>query len=170
MDILSQIEPLRRYARVLTRDAEAADDLVQATLLRAHERASSFRDGANVRVWLMSILHNLFIDQSRSTRARGLREQDWAGLNPGFATPAGEQAARLAQLRRAMLGLPSEQREALHLVAIEGLEIAEAAIVLEVPAGTVMSRLGRARATLRAYEDGAQPRLKLVKGQRDDRA
>ena len=137
-DVHQHITPLRRFARVLTRDPERADDLVQATLLRACENAGGFRDGANLRVWLMSILHNLFIDQSRSAMARDKREREWAGLNPGFAHPNGEQAARLAQLRTAMLSLPQEQREALHLVAIEGLEIAEAASVLQVPSGTVM--------------------------------
>lgn len=181
-DIQPHLEALRRYARVLTRAGQEADDLVQGALLRAYERRASFRPGGSLRVWLMSILHNHFIDQMRSRTASLAREQAWAELNPGFSTPDGEQALRLSQLRLAFLDLPADQREALHLVAIEGLSIAEAAAILHIPAGTVMSRVGRARAALRRFEDdtprredpAAPPRdktrrgLRLIGG-RDDR-
>lgn len=73
LDIVGQLEALRRYALVLTRDAEAADDLVQATFVRAQELRTTFRDGADVQVWLMAILHNLFIDGRRSARATQAR-------------------------------------------------------------------------------------------------
>src|SRR6056297_868732 len=155
LDIVGQLEALRRYARVLARDAEAADDLVQATFVRAQERRATFRDGADLRVWLMAILHNLFIDSRRSAQAAEAREQAWAETRPAFVAPSGEMAARLAQLRAAFLSLSADQREALHLVAVEGLGPAEAAEVLGVPPGTVMSRIGRARAALRAFEEGA---------------
>ncbi len=173
LDIVGQLEALRRYARVLTRDAEAADDLAQATFVRAQERRATFRDGANVQVWLMAILHNLFIDGRRSAQAAEAREQAWAETRPTFMAPSGEMAARLAQLRVAFLSLSAEQREALHLVAVEGLGPAEAAQVLGVPPGTVMSRVGRARAALRAFEDGAahagpEKPLRVVGG-RDER-
>lgn len=173
LDIVGQIEALRRYARVLARDAEAADDLVQATFVRAQERRATFRDGADVRVWLMAILHNLFIDGQRSAQATEAREQAWAETRPTFVAPSGEVAARLAQLRTAFLSLNAEQREALHLVAVEGLGPAEAAQILGVPPGTVMSRVSRARAALRAFENGtagswpARP-FRIVGG-RDDR-
>lgn len=173
LDIVGQVEALRRYARVLTRDAETADDLVQATFVRAQERRASFRDGADVRVWLMAIMHNLFIDGRRSAQAAQAREQAWAETRPTYVESSAELAARLAQLRAAFLALSSEQREALHLVAVEGFSVAEAAEVLGVPPGTVMSRVGRARAALRSFEDGAadagpaQP-LRIVGG-RDER-
>ena len=173
LDIVGQLEALRRYARVLTRDAEAADDLVQATFVRAQERRATFRDGADVRVWLMAILHNLFIDTRRSAQASQAREQAWAETRPSFVEASGEMAARLAQLRNAFLSLSAEQREALHLVAVEGLGPAEAAQVLGVPAGTVMSRVGRARAALRAFEDGrgedASAKPFRIVGGRDER-
>ena len=173
LDIVGQLEALRRYARVLTRDAEAADDLVQATFVRAKERRATFRDGAGLRVWLMTILHNLFIDSRRSARATQAREQAWAETRPTFAEPSGEMAARLAQLRVAFLSLSAEQREALHLVAVEGLGPAEAAEVLGVPPGTVMSRVGRARAALRAFEEGrgeaATKKPFRIVGGRDER-
>lgn len=155
LDIVGQLEALRRYARVLTRDAEAADDLVQATFVRAQERRATFREGADLRVWLMAILHNLFVDTYRSAQAARAREQAWAESRPSFVEPSGEISARLAQLRSAFLSLSAEQREALHLVAVEGLGPAEAAHVLGLPVGTVMSRVGRARAALRAFEDGS---------------
>lgn len=154
LDIVGQIEALRRYALVLTRDPEAADDLVQATFVRARERRATFREDADVRVWLMAVLHNLFIDTRRSEQAAERREQAWAETRQAFVEPSGEMAARLAQLRDAFLSLSAEQREALHLVAVEGLAVGEAAEVLGVPPGTLMSRVGRARAALRAFEDG----------------
>lgn len=171
-DVQPHLDALRRYARVLARADQGADDLVQGALLRAYERRASFREGADLRVWLMAILHNHFIDQLRSRKTTMAREQAWAETNPGFALPGGEHVVRLDQLRRAFLVLPADQREALHLMAVEGLSVAEIATVLQIPAGTVMSRVGRARAALRLFEDGpaAQPepaRLRLVRG-RDD--
>lgn len=156
LDIIGQLETLRRYAWVLTRNGDAADDLVQATFVRARERRGTFRDGSDPRVWLMTILHNLFIDARRSARAAEAREQAWAEMRPAFVEPSGEMAARLAQLRAAFLALNAEQREALHLVAVEGVCVAEAAGILGVAPGTVMSRVGRARAALRAFEDGTR--------------
>lgn len=168
-DLVPHLDPLRRYARVLARGDAEADDLVQGALLRAFERRASFRDGANLRVWLMSILHNHFIDHTRSRRAAMARDHAWAETNPGFAPPEGEHVVRLEQLRRAFLALPAQQREALHLLAVEGLSVAEVSAILEIPVGTVMSRVGRARASLRRFEDepAARPALKLVRGHDD---
>jgi len=171
-DIERHLDSLRRYARVLARADQDADDLVQGALLKAYERRAGFHHGADLRVWLMSILHNHFIDQTRSRKANAAREQAWAEINPGFALPAGEHVVRLEQLRQAFLHLPEEQREALHVMAIEGLSVAEASAVLGIPAGTVMSRIGRARAALRLFEDGPAVKrdpshLKLLRG-RDD--
>lgn len=179
-DFVAEIEPLRRYARVLLRDPEAADDLVQATFLRACERLCSFRDGANPRVWLMSVMHNLFIDQTRSARAALQRDRAWADLTPPHVAARGETAARLAQIARAFATLPEDQREALHLLAVEGLSVAEVAAILSLPPGTVMSRVARARASLRAFEaapdaapvadDGTGRALRVIPGgTRNDR-
>lgn len=168
-DLTPHLEPLRRYARMLTRGDSGADDLVQGALLRAVERRASFREGANLRVWLMAILHNHFIDQTRARKAAMARDQAWSEMNPGFSPPEGEHVVRLEQLRRAFLSLPADQREALHLMAIEGLSVAEVSAILDIPAGTVMSRVGRARAALRRFEDEpvAKPTLKVLRG-RDD--
>jgi RNA polymerase sigma-70 factor (ECF subfamily) len=171
-DVQPHLDALRRYARVLARADHGADDLVQGALLRAYERRATFREGADLRVWLMTILHNHFIDQLRSRKTTMAREQAWAETNPGFALPDGEHVVRLDQVRRAFLALPADQREALHLMAVEGLSVAEIATVLQIPAGTVMSRVGRARAALRLFEDGpaaksGPARLRLVRGRHD---
>ena len=92
------------------------------------------------------------------------RDQAWADLNAPHVTPDGEDAVRLSQLRQAFFRLPTDQREALHLVAVEGTSFAEAASILGVPAGTVMSRVARARDALRQMEEGTarRPALRLV--------
>lgn len=154
-DVLGQLAVLRRYARSLTRDEHDAEDLVQDTLLRAYERRAGFDAARNLRVWLLSILHNAFVDSGRARRAEAKRALRAAEVAPEAEGPAQEHHVRLAEVRRAFLDLPDEQRAALHLVAIEGLSYAEAADALKIPTGTLMSRLARGRAALRALEEGA---------------
>lgn len=153
-DIVAQLASLRRYARALTRDEADAEDLVQEALLRAYEKRGTFRPERNIRAWLLSILHNIFIDRIRSRRSELLRISHAGALAETSEAPAQDHVVRLAQVRQTFFALPEEQRAALHLVAIEGLSYAEAATTLAIPIGTLMSRLGRARATLRAIEDG----------------
>lgn len=151
---------LRRYALALTREPHDAEDLVQETLVRAYEKRRSFRVGSPLKPWLMSIMHNCFVDARRSSAARSRNMPE-----PGEGTyPAGQTAAvYLDEVRRAFLKLPDEQREALHLVAIEGLTYPEAAKVLDVPEGTVLSRVSRARQTLRTDPNPAPAnRLRIV--------
>lgn len=168
--ILEQWPALRRYALALSRDEAEAEDLVQEALMRGHEKRRSFRPGADMKRWLFSILRNGFLDKRRSRKAEMRREGAFAALAPEAMDPPQESAVRLAQLRAGFLELPEEQREALSLVAVEGLTYAEAAEVAEVPLGTMMSRVARARAQLRAFEEGraAAPKLKLVGGRDAD--
>lgn len=164
-DVLGQLPALRRYALSLTRNASDAEDLVQEALLRAYERRSTFRADGNLRGWLLSLMHNLFVDRQRSTASAAGHEQEFvsrAALN----LPANQyDTLRLAQVRRAFDLLAVEQREALHLVTIEGLSYDEAAMVLGVPAGTVMSRISRGREALRRWE--SEPTIRLIKGMSD---
>ena len=156
-DVIAQLAPLRRYARALTRDESQADDLVHDALVRAYERRSTFRRGASLRNWLLSILHNTFVDGHRRRKAERRRDAEAAQLAE-VTVPAGqEDSVQLRQIRQAFLGLPEEQRAVLHLVAIEGLPYQEAANALGIPLGTLMSRLGRARAALRAFEESGRP-------------
>lgn len=177
-DMVELLVPLRRYARALTRDSLRADDLVHDTLVRALESRAGLRPNTNLRTWMMTVLHNVFIDEQRRKRVEARHADVLVQLSDEVALPAQESQLRLAQIRRAFEALPEEQRAALHLVTIEGLAYAEAAAVLGIPIGTLMSRLGRGRAALRAFEDGggrlkpardetpdprpARPRLRLV--------
>jgi RNA polymerase sigma factor (sigma-70 family) len=172
MDVIGLLGPLRRYARSLTRDESQAEDLVQDTLVRAYERRGSFRSSGNLRGWLLSILHNTFIDNRRRHVAELRRLEQAAHLADTMVPPEQESTVRLQQVQTAFMALPDEQRAALHLVAIEGLPYQEAANALKIPVGTLMSRLGRARAALRGFEGGAgvqpseakRPSLRVVGG------
>jgi RNA polymerase sigma-70 factor (ECF subfamily) len=149
---------LRRYARALTRDREAADDLVQDTLLRALRSAHLFHGGA-VRTWAYAILTNLNRNRLRSLARRpALLPVDEAALaGPGQA----ESGAR--DIARALAALTEDQRSVLLLVVLEGLSYRAVAEVEGVPIGTVMSRLARARAGVKAFLDGERPALRRVK-------
>jgi RNA polymerase sigma-70 factor (ECF subfamily) len=173
MDVIGLLGPLRRYARSLTRDEIHAEDLVQDTLIRAYERRSSFRSGGNLRGWLLSILHNSFIDDRRRQASEFRRLEQAAAFVDTEVPPEQESWVRLQQVQAAFMSLPDEQRAALHLVAIEGLSYQEAANALKIPVGTLMSRLGRARAALRGFEAGTdhaqpseakRPSLRIVGG------
>lgn len=174
-DIASQLPVLRRYGLSLTRNAADAEDLVHEALLRAHERRATFRKDRNLRGWLLSIVHNCFVDGARRKRSETAKLAHAGDLAESASPAPQDHAVRLAQVRQIFMTLPDEQRAALHLVAIEGLSYQEAASALGIPIGTLMSRLGRARATLRAMEDGTAadgtaPRgnhLRLVGGSDD---
>lgn len=153
-DIVDLLVPLRRYARSLTRDTLRADDLVHDALVRALEARPALRPGTNLRTWMMTVLHNVFIDDQRRRRVETRHADVLVQLSDEITPPAQEGHVRLAQIRRAFQTLPEEQRAALHLVTLEGMAYADAAAVLGIPIGTLMSRLGRGRAALRAFEAG----------------
>ncbi|AWN41049.1 sigma-70 family RNA polymerase sigma factor [Methylobacterium durans] len=159
-DIVDLLVPLRRYARALTRDTLRADDLVHDTLVRALESQATLRPSTNLRTWMMTVLHNVFIDDQRRKRVEARHADVLVQMSDEVALPAQEGQVRLAQIREAFQTLPEEQRAALHLVTIEGMAYADAAAVLGIPIGTLMSRLGRGRAALRAFEEGRPARGK----------
>lgn len=166
-DIIASLASLQRYARALTRDHGRAEDLVHDALLRAMERASTYRDGDNLSGWLRAILHNTFIDQRRRAAADARRASDVAGTAANEAAPPQDAHLQLQDTMRAFEALPDEQRAALYLVAVEDLSYAEAAETLGIPLGTLMSRIGRARAALRATEDrNDQPGVAALSGGR----
>ena len=166
-DFLDQLEAcvpaLRRYARALTRNADLADDLVQDCLERALSRRGLFRPTGAVRAWLFTILLNLHRNALRTSHRRG--ETVDIDTVPELSTPAPQPGhIALAELARAIETLPPEQKEALLLVTLEGIPYAEAAGIIGIPLGTLMSRLGRARAALRTLTGSpAEPHLRTVK-------
>ncbi|MEQ8601341.1 MAG: sigma-70 family RNA polymerase sigma factor [Devosia sp.] len=167
VDFLDELEAcvpaLRRYARALTRNIDHADDLVQDCLERAISRRGLFRPRGPMRPWLFTILVNLHRNARRSEQRRGTHLD--ADSRPDLGTPAPQHShLALAELSRAIDGLPLEQKETLLLVTLEGMAYAEAASILDIPLGTLMSRLGRARANLRLSTGEAQePHLRSVK-------
>jgi RNA polymerase sigma-70 factor (ECF subfamily) len=155
LELPQHLPALRRYARALTGDVTAADDLVQDCAERALSRAHLWRRPGNMRAWLFTIMHNLNANNRRyaASRPRLAAIQDV----PEPSWPAG-QLQRLAttQTLAAIRQLSDDHREVLILVAVEGMAYAEAAAVLDIPCGTVMSRLSRARDHLRQLT-GDQP-------------
>jgi RNA polymerase sigma-70 factor (ECF subfamily) len=152
VDFLDELQAcvpaLRRYARALARDIDRADDLVQDCLERAIARRALFRPRGPLRPWLFTILTNLYRNARRAERRHGHPvDIDTVGT---LATPAPQPGhLALAELARAIETLPLDQKEALLLVTLEGFAYAEAAEILAIPVGTLMSRLGRARSALR---------------------
>jgi RNA polymerase sigma-70 factor (ECF subfamily) len=157
-DVEASIPALRRYARALTRDGDIADDLVQDTLVRAL-RAEHLFHGGHVRSWLYTILTNLNRNRLRSLS----RRPSLMPIDDNDAVELAGPEAGGRDIERALATLVDEQRAALLLVVLEGLTYREVAQVQGVPIGTVMSRLARARAQVKAYLDGQRPQLRRVK-------
>lgn len=145
-EIVALLPRLRRLARVLTRDATAADDLVQIAVERALTRRDQWRPGTRLDSWVMRIMKNAWIDETR-IRARWGKvvEGEDAGANVSAVTSDPAESMAIAQ---AMAKLPDEQRIAVALVLVDGLSYADAAEVLEIPPGTLNSRLVRGRMAL----------------------
>ena len=160
--IVELIPRLRRYARALVSDRARADDLVQDTLERAWNKFHLWRPGSDLRAWLFTVMHNVHVNQVRASRDHAMLDDE----GPEMAV-AGVQGASLEirDLERALAVLPPEQREVLLLIALEDMSYAEVATMLDIPIGTVMSRLSRAREKLRALMHGTPVtvRLQVVK-------
>lgn len=143
---------LRRFAHGLSRDAADADDLTQLTIERALRSRDQWAPGSNLDSWLYRIMRNLWIDEgrARSRRAKVVRPLE-DGEDVGFDPRPGQEASiDLARVMAAMARLPDEQREVVALILVEGLGYREAAELLELPIGTVSSRLVRGRIALLA--------------------
>src|SRR5205085_253739 len=155
-NIEAEIPRLRRYARALTRDVVSADDLVQDCLTRALGKLHLWQEGSDLRAWLFTILHNQYVNRIR----RAVREGATVALNETepMLSRAPQQTKRLElrDLERAIAQLPEEQRSVILLVGLEGMRYEEVAAVLDVPVGTIRSRLSRGREALRKLT-GAVP-------------
>ena len=154
--ISHELPYLRRFARALANDASTADDLVHDCVVKALENIEKFEPGTNLRAWLFTILRNCFISDIRRNRRHvgAVDSPHWA--RGGIAAPSQESALMLQRLQDELGNLPDDQRVVLILVVLEGLSYEQTAKMLNVPIGTVRSRLSRARHALRiAMEGGA---------------
>jgi RNA polymerase sigma-70 factor, ECF subfamily len=158
--ITQQIPRLRRYARALTGDRSAADDLVQDTLERALSRFHLWRRGSDLRAWLFTIMHNIYVNQ---VRARVRQHQEAMEEAAAESLQAHEPDwVEIRAIGDALARLPDEQRSVLLLVGLEQFTYDEAARILDIPVGTVMSRLSRGRERLRVLI-GSDPKARPLK-------
>jgi RNA polymerase sigma-70 factor (ECF subfamily) len=149
-ELLALLPRLRRFARSLARDAADADDLVQVALERGLKAKAQWQAGTRLDAWMMRIVRNCWIDEvrSRTRRARTFVPEE-AGAAIGVdGHEQVELTAGMHDVDKAMNALPAEQREAVALVLVEGLAYREAAEILDVPIGTLTSRLTRGRQAL----------------------
>ncbi|KAB7894822.1 sigma-70 family RNA polymerase sigma factor [Rouxiella sp. S1S-2] len=157
---------LWRYAMVLSKKRDVADDLVQATCVRALERGQQVEAGSRVDRWFFSILHSIWINETRAQQVR--RGQGFVDIDELDAAPDEFDNQRQAnQVMQRVNQLPEAQRNAVFLVYVEGFTYLEAAQTLDVPIGTIMSRLASARQTL--AKGAAEPRALSQRGENHDR-
>ncbi len=162
-DLVEHVPRLRRYARALTGDRTRADDLVQDTLERALMKLHLWRPGSDLRAWLFTVMHNLYVNQRRTEGADHLMvDADSVEI---AVRPTQSDAMEMRDLSLMLARLPEGQREVLLLVALEGMSYDDVARTLGIPPGTVMSRLSRARERLRELLSDATPvaALRVVK-------
>jgi RNA polymerase sigma-70 factor (ECF subfamily) len=166
--LIAALPRLRRYARILTGDVHRADDLVQDALARAWEKRDLWQAGTDLRAWLFTIMHNVYVNQlAAARREAGNVSLDAEGeFGAAWQVPVrgGQQdRVELQQVLQQVGRLPVEQREVLLLAAVEELRYEEIARVLVIPIGTVMSRLSRARERLKRMTSEPAAALKIVK-------
>jgi RNA polymerase sigma-70 factor, ECF subfamily len=152
ISLAEYIPHLRRYASRLIGERHSAEDLVQDTLERGLNKIHLWRPGSDIRAWLFSVMHNIFVNQRRAQKPE--IELIDEGLLDFTSQAAPLDRIALAEVERALESLSAEQREVLMLVAVDQLSYAETAHALGIPVGTVMSRLSRARESLRRKING----------------
>lgn len=163
-DVLAHVSALRRYALLLSGDAADADDLVQECLLKVIAHTKAWRPVRDLRAYLFTTLHNVFVDGHRRRRTRSTEVPIETVLADLVAPPRQTKWMEVRDMVSALGQLSPEQREVVLLVGLEGMSYLEAANVLGIPVGTVMSRLSRGREALRRLTThGAPARLRVVK-------
>ena len=150
--LLAHVPGLRRYAAALAGNTADADDLVQDCIERALARHDSLREPGSLGRWLRTILHNLYVTKLRRRGAASVPIEDFAE-DVALSVPPEDQG-QVRDLVRALGALSVEHRQILLLISLEGLSYREVAEALDIPIGTVMSRLARARERLRSLLDG----------------
>jgi RNA polymerase sigma-70 factor (ECF subfamily) len=158
-ELLDHLPGLRRYARALVNNRELAEDLVQDTLERALSRLSLFKEGTDMRAWLFTIMHNVFANHVRQSSSRPVHlsvDDDAEWVSFAYLSVGGNQLPMLEvrDFDDALQRLPLDQRQVVLLIGLEEMSYIEVALALDVPLGTVMSRLSRGRERLRSLMSG----------------
>lgn len=156
--VVEVLPRLRRFCLALTRAQDAGDDLCQATVERALSRADQFIPGTRLDSWMYRIAQNIFIDDKRRVRTRGheIDVENAFTLVGDDGLQVVEGRSDLARARAAMAALPEEQRLLMTLVVLDGMSYKDAAATLDIPIGTVMSRIARARRSIDRHINGEQ--------------
>ncbi|MGE0279598.1 MAG: sigma-70 family RNA polymerase sigma factor [Rhizobiaceae bacterium] len=154
IDVVPYLDDLWRYARVLTKNSDLADEIVQESLIRALSLAHTYDDARPLLPWLIRIVRNTHLTGLAKRAAEERRTAEFATLCGNAQHPSQEHSADLNSVQKAMKALPVEQAEVLHLVGVLGFSYGDASAVLDIPMGTLMSRLSRARAALKASLEG----------------
>lgn len=156
-ELAAVVPHLRAFARGLCGRPDMADDLVQETMLKAWAAQDRFEPGTSMRAWTFVILRNVYLTEMRRNRFRGEYDETVAERIL-VESAAQEEPLHLDDMRRALMALPEERREALLLVGAGGFSYEEAAEICQCPVGTIKSRVGRARAAITAMlEHGTLP-------------
>lgn len=157
--IVELLPRLRRFAWALTRDWPDADDLLQSSLARALNRSKQWQSGTPIDAWMYRLMRNVWIDETRKRSVRVGHGQQDAETSPELVSALDiEQQTYASQVLSHISNLPAEFGTVLLLVAVEGHSYQEAADILEIPVGTVMSRLSSARKKLRqSLAEGSDP-------------
>ncbi len=169
--LISHVPVLRRYARGLVHNKTDADDLVQDCLVRALSKMHLFQPGTNLKAWLLSIVHNIFLDGTR--RAKRTREFATAvtAMDQGNVTrPNQFHRIEIMDIGKALAALPAAQRSTLLLIALQGLSYEETAKITGVPVGTVRSRLSRGRSALTVMMNGVTSEERVSMEKSDEQA
>src|SRR5471030_406564 len=162
--LIELLPRLRRFAMVLTRSSDAADDLVQASVARALERQSQWNPDSRLDRWLFQIMKTVWLNNRKSAAIRQTESLDEHTTNWSVSgTAAVESKMTLREVRAAFTRLPIEQQQALMLVSVEGYGYREAAELLDVPIGTVISRVARGRVALAERTERADDRVSLLR-------
>ena len=162
--LVDQMDSLRKFALRLSGNPADAEDLLQSTVLRALEKKHMFQEGTNLLKWTSKIMFNLFVSQYRRKTKFETQYDPESFIERESVEASQETNLEIARVNEAMKQLSSDHRQILILVCVKGMKYEEVAAALEIPVGTVRSRLARARENLQAIMDAAATRERFLPG------
>jgi RNA polymerase sigma-70 factor, ECF subfamily len=162
-DLVALLPRLRRFALTMTNSLPDAEDLVQSGVERALRHEQSWQPGTRLDSWMFKMIQNLWLDERRAYRRRAEPLDNFLDLPGEDGREALLAPVRLAEVRAIVQSLPAEQRAVLALVVLDGMSYRHAAETLDIPIGTVMSRVARARVAIAKRLESAEERVRVIK-------